>query len=136
MNRGGWLPLIIVLTRHHAGARMKIPTLIVAIALATGMSVVSNAATAWRIGSIAQVQMDSHLRTGYQDAVWIFLPGSWTGVNCGSDWAWFNAKEDAHLLAQVLMARSSNALLRVYVDDSLPKLGVACHVMTVMSEGS
>jgi len=72
--------------------------------------------------------MDSHLRTGYQDAIWVYLPGSWSGVNCGADWAWFNAKEDAHLLAK--------ALLRVYVDDSLPKIGVACHVMTVMTESS
>jgi hypothetical protein len=115
---------------------MKLRLTILAFVAALSASSYSNAATAWRIGTIAQVQMDSHLRTGYQDAVWVYLPGSWSGVSCGADWAWFNAKEDAHLLAQVLLARSTNAPLRVYVDDSLPKLGVACHVMTVMTESS
>ena len=115
---------------------MKIRLSILAITATLCVSSLAQAATAWRIGPIAQVQMDSHIRTGYQDAVWVYLPGSWAGVNCGADWAWFNAKEDTHLLAQVLLARATNAPLRVYVDDSLPKLGVACHVMTVMTESS
>lgn len=115
---------------------MSIRMLVTVFTAAVCLSPLSEAATAWRIGPIAQVQMDSHIRSGYEDVVWIYLPGAWAGVNCGADWTWFNAKEDAHFLAQVLAARATNSQLRVYVDDSLPKVGVACHVMTLITEGS
>src|SRR5687767_10447473 len=98
---------------------MKFRKSVLVLTAAFCFSPVTYAANAWRVGPITQVQMDSHVRPGYQDVVWIFMAGSWSGVNCGADWAWFNAKEDAHLLAQVLTARATNSQLRVYVDDSL-----------------
>jgi hypothetical protein len=59
------------------------------------------------------------------------MTGSWPGVNCGADWAWFNAKEDAHLLASALAARAQGNQIRLYV-DAMQKFGTACHVMTIM----
>jgi len=116
---------------------MTLRTLLATFVAALCMATVSEAATAFRIGTVTQVQLDSHIRSGYQDVVWLSLSpfGAFTGANCGADWVWFNAKEDAHLLAQVLSARATNSQLRVYVDDSLPKIGPACHVMTILTEG-
>ena len=91
----------------------------------------ANAAITLRIGAIEDVQLNSHVRPGYEDIVSIKLPGSWPGANCAPDVAWFNAKEDPHFLAAVLTARTTGGELKVYVDDSLPKLGTICHVMTL-----
>jgi hypothetical protein len=109
---------------------MKVRAFLITAAMVCA-SPFAGGATAWRVGTIPELQLDSHIRAGYEDLVWVYLPGSWSGVNCGPDWAWFNAKEDPHLLAAVLTARSTNSPLRVYVDDSLPKMGAACHVMTL-----
>jgi hypothetical protein len=91
----------------------------------------ANAAITMRIGIIEDVQLNSHIRVGYEDVVSIKLTGAWPGVNCAADVVWFNAKEDPQFVATVLQARATGGELKVYVDDSLPKLGTICHVMTL-----
>ena len=108
------------------------PGFSVAFFAMTFFSALADASTTSRTGLIEEVQLDSHIRVGYEDAVWIKMSGAWPGANCGADWVWFNGKEDSHLLATVLEGRATGTSLRVYVDDALPKLGAACHVMTLM----
>jgi hypothetical protein len=109
----------------------KLCGLALALALVTPLA---DAATGFRTALVEEVQLDSHIRVGYQDAVWIKFSGSWAaaGTTCGADWVWFDGKEDPHFLATVLTARTTGTQLRIYVDDSLPKLGAACHIMTMM----
>lgn len=81
-----------------------------------------------RSGAITDLQIESHERTASRaDVVWIKMPGAWS-ANCNADWAWFNSKTSAQLLAGALSARVSSSSVMVYVDDSLPKLEGYCQV--------
>jgi hypothetical protein len=109
---------------------MKLRSLVLFAALALQCSVVGAAGYS-KTGTIASIQGDSHTRPGYEDVYWIYLPGPWPGT-CGADWAWFNAKENSHLVATVLTARALGLPVSIYVDDSLLKInGVACQILAI-----
>ena len=56
---------------------------------------------------VDEIQLESHNRIGYEDVVWIRLNGSWSGLACGADWGWFNAKENPQFLATALTAQAT-----------------------------
>jgi hypothetical protein len=97
----------------------------------------AGAATAYRTGSIEVVQFDNASRPNFNNVVWIKMTGSWSGVSCGADWAWFSATNNAPLVAAALSAKAMQLTnVRVYVDDSLPWSygGNACTVSTILLE--
>lgn len=90
-------------------------------------------ATGFLTAPVEQLQFDSHTRVGYEDVVWVGLNGSWPGVSCGTFWAWFNGKDNPQFVATLLAARATGVSVKVYVDDTLPKInGVACQIFTIM----
>jgi hypothetical protein len=89
---------------------VKSGPLVVFLAM-TLFSPLADAAATSRTGLVEEVQLDSHIRVGYEDSVWIKMGGAWSGANCGADWVWFNSRDDAHLLATVLEARATGTQL-------------------------
>jgi hypothetical protein len=94
---------------------------------ATGAS----ATMSFRLAPIDEIQLDSHIRLGYEDAVWVRMNGSWPGVSCGADWGWFNAKDNPQYVATVLTARVTGAPVKIYVDDAKAKLNGSCQIMVI-----
>lgn len=90
------------------------------------------AATAYRIATVDEVQTDSSTRTGYENIMYVLQPGSWLGSqSCLSSYAYFNAKDNPHFVATILAARISEKPLKIYVDDTLPRISGFCQVINV-----
>lgn len=78
----------------------------------------SSAATgspATRLTYIAQ-------RDGSTDVQWS------QSTTCPTAWAYFDAATNPHLAAIAIAAQMSDKVLRVYVDDALPKVGGYCQI--------
>lgn len=89
------------------------------------------AATTHRTALVERIQTDSHTRPGYEDTFWVLFTGAWPGTTCAVNWVWFNAKENPQLVATVLLAKSTQTPLQIYVDDSLVKKDGNCQVFTM-----
>lgn len=88
----------------------------------------ARAASGYRAAAIDEVQMNS-ASVIEASLMYVAQPGVWTGsANCPTQWVYFNAKENPHFAATVLAARMADKVLRVYVDDSLPKVGGYCQI--------
>jgi hypothetical protein len=81
---------------------------------------------------VDELQFDSHTRLGYEDVVWVAMPGSWPGVSCAGHWAWFNGKDNPQFVATLLSARATGMPVKVYVDDALLKKDGFCQVFVIM----
>jgi hypothetical protein len=107
--------------------------LAISIAILSVAGIGSSVATpTHRTGLVEAVQMDNHSVTGREDIVWIKLTGAWSGTACPADWGYFNAKENPQLVATALVARSTQAPLDIYVDDSYAKVSGFCLITNLV----
>lgn len=107
---------------------MKRQTLIAfAACLVCGLP--AQAATGYRIAPLSEVQSSSVASSTSPALVYLAQATSWLGgVACPTEWAYFDSKLNPHFLATVLTAAASQTVLRVYVDDTLPKVNGHCQI--------
>lgn len=92
----------------------------------------AHAALGYRFAPIDAVQGDSATRVGYEGIMYVGQAGEWVmSPNCPTEWAYFDARENPHFVAMVLTARITEKPLRIYVDDSLPKVSGFCQVNNI-----
>lgn len=96
-------------------------------------SPVLHAATGDRAGILDYFQMESSVRPGYENVLWIRQPGSWSSsVNCAGTYAYIHAAQDKNLVAIALTARIMDRPVRMLVDDALAKIdGTFCRVISI-----
>lgn len=88
----------------------------------------AQAATGYRLATIDEVQSSSSSVANGR-IVYVAQSSGWIGsVNCPTQWAYFSAEADPHFLATVIAAELAGRSIRVYVDDSLPKIGGYCQI--------
>ena len=90
---------------------------------------VAQAATGYRIAIIDEVQSSSVTSTSGPALVYLAQSTTWLGsVACPVEWAYFDSRLNPHFLATILTAAATQTALRVYVDDSLPKVNGHCQI--------
>lgn len=114
------------------GVEMTILRTVVMCCLLACMSS-SEAALAYRTAVVDGVEAKSATRLGYEDIMYVYQTGVWTGSSiCNPVVAYIKAQENPYLSGMILSARTHSLSLRVYVDDSLPKIsGNICQVINL-----
>jgi hypothetical protein len=91
------------------------------------------AGSGYRLAVINEIQTASSAVPN-PNVVYIAQSGGWLGSpNCSTGWAYFNAKDNPFFAAKVLAAQAEGRAIRVYVDDSLPKIGDYCQITYISS---
>ena len=103
--------------------------LVLGAAIAMVVPQVGLAAIGYRAAVISELQFTAKIAPTDTPVVHVAQSGSWSGsVDCPLDWAYFNSEMNQHLTATVLAAGIGDKVVRIYVDDSLPKLNGFCQV--------
>ena len=90
------------------------------------------AATGYRTAILDEIQSSAATSAAGPALVYLAQSTTWLGgVSCPTEWAYFDSKLNPHFLATVLTAAATQRVLRVYVDDSLPKVNGYCQVSNV-----
>lgn len=101
------------------------------IALVTQSSMLL-AANGIRTAPVDSVETESSASQGIENLMYVQQSTAWTGSpNCPATLAYFNAKDNPHFAAIVLAARVSDRPLRVFVDDTLPKINGFCRIINL-----
>ncbi len=93
----------------------------------------ADAALAYRTAVVDGVEADSATRPGYENLMYVYQTGSWIGSSsCHPTIAYINTQDNPYFAGMILSARIHSLPLRVYVDDSLPKIsGNICQVINL-----
>jgi hypothetical protein len=109
--------------------QIKHTVMIAAMALQSPVSV---ATISYRTAVIDEVQTESATRVGYENIMYVRQSPSWFPANnCPENYAYFNAKENPHLVATVLAARASERPIKIVVDDTLPRVSGLCQIVNI-----
>lgn len=86
------------------------------------------AAVAYRVALISEIQSSAAASDVAPRLVYVAQgSGQWVGsINCPQEWAYFDARLNPHFMAMALSAEATQKPIRVYVDDSLPKINGWC----------
>lgn len=93
----------------------------------------AHAALGFRTAVVDGVESDSATRPGYEGIMYVQQSGSWSGTpTCHASYAYINALDNPYFAAMILNARIHALPLRIYVDDSLPKVsGNICQIINL-----
>jgi hypothetical protein len=85
--------------------------------------------TGYRLAVLDEIQMSSATSATAPAIVYLAQGGTWVGgPDCPTEWAYFDAKLNPHFMATILAAGIADRVVRVYVDDSLARVGGHCQI--------
>lgn len=104
--------------------------------LVSALPMLAHATQAYRASTVSEIQ-SSTASSGTPSTRLVYIAQrvnpstdvAWsTSVSCPTAWAYFDAAANPHFAAMAIAAQMSDKVLRVYVDDTLPKAGGFCQV--------
>lgn len=91
------------------------------------------AATAYKSALLEALEVEIAGYAGVDNLMYLEQAGPWNGsASCAAGAAYFDAKANPHFAATALAARASDRTLRVFVDDTLPKINGYCRVINLL----
>lgn len=105
---------------------------IVGVSIAAVMPQIAFGAVAYRTAVIDELQMTAKVLSTDPPLVHVAQSGSWSAsVSCPLDWVYFNSADNPHFTATLIAAGIADRVVRIYVDDTLPKVSGFCQVKYV-----
>lgn len=91
----------------------------------------AEAGIALKAGPITEIYAESSSRPGYENAVYVKQPGTWSATDCPNPYSYFNVKDNPHFMSILLAAKFAEIDVNIRVESSSPRVGGHCQILNI-----